>query len=293
MKRIDLHIHSSVSLDGEYTPSRLAALLSGAGLDIVSLTDHNSVRGVAEMSSAAETYGIRVIPGIELDCTLEGIDLHLLGYGINIEDGRFGKLEQHILGQKSKNSRKLMDILHEIGIFFDEEKVLTLSRDGIVVGETVAEAALLDERNRSNPLMEPYYPGGRRSDNPYVNFFWDYCSQGKPAFCPVSYPTFEQAHDLIAAAGGLSVIAHPSVTVGRSEPLIRHMAEYGVTGIEVYSSYHTREDISFYQSLARRLGLLESAGSDFHGKTKPGVIPGGIQPDHALELLKHERLQAR
>ena len=90
-----------------------------------------------------------------------------------------------------------MKILKDTGIFFEEEKVLAMSRDGVVVGETIAEAALADDRNSENPLLVPYREGGERSDNPYVNFFWDYCSQGKPAYLPVSYPSFEEAQNAL------------------------------------------------------------------------------------------------
>lgn len=173
-----------------------------------------------------------------------------------------------------------------------------MSRDGVVVGETIAEAALADDRNSENPLLVPYREGGERSDNPYVNFFWDYCSQGKPAYLPVSYPSFEEAQKLIADTGGISVIAHPINTVGRSRERISAMKEKGAAGLEVYSSYHKKEDVEWFHKLAEELGMLETMGSDFHGKTKPSVIPGGTGGDQKEEkslslldyLLKMHRI---
>lgn len=202
MSWLDLHMHSQISLDGEFSPERLAEICHDSGLKVVALSDHNSVRGVERMMTACSRFGIREIPAVELDCIFEGVDLHLLGYGIDFQDPRYRELEEDILSQKKKNSSEVMKILKDTGIFFEEEKVLAMSRDGVVVGETIGEAALADDRNSENPLLAPYREGGERSDNPYVNFFWDYCSQGKPAYLPVSYPSFEEAQKLIADTGG-------------------------------------------------------------------------------------------
>ena len=162
-----------------------------------------------------------------------------------------------------------------MGIRFEGRRIRQLSRDGIVTGEMIAEAALEDERNRNLSLLEPYRPGGARAENPYVNFFWDFCSQGKPAYFPADYPAFEEAQQLIEDTGGISVIAHPVNTVGKNRDRIRTMVKMGVSGLEVYSSYHTAEDVTWFHQLAEELELLETMGSDFHGKTKPSVVLGG------------------
>lgn len=279
MSWLDLHMHSQISLDGEFTPERLAEICRDSGIKVAALSDHNSVRGVERMMTACSRFGIRAIPATELDCTFDGVDLHLLGYGIDFQDSRYRELEEEILTQKKGNSTRMMKILKEAGILFDEEKVLALSRDGIVVGETIAEAALADDRNTDNPLLVPYRKGGERADNPYVNFFWDYCAQGKPAYLPVSYPSFEEAQKLITETGGISVIAHPINTVGRSRERIGALKEKGAAGLEVYSSYHEKEDIEWFHELVEELELLETMGSDFHGKTKPSVYPGRTGAD--------------
>ena len=275
MSWLDLHMHSEVSLDGEYSPKQLAGLCHEKGLKVAALSDHNSVRGVEEMMVSCARFGIRGIPAVELDSTFDGVDLHLLGDGIDYHDSRYAELENRILSRKKEISFRAMKILRDIGIIFEEEKVLALSRNGIVGGETIAEAALADERNLNNPLLLPYRPGGERGDNPYVNFFWDFCSQGKPAYFPADYPAFEEAQQLIEDTGGISVIAHPANTVGKNRDRIRTMVKMGVSGLEVYSSYHTAEDVTWFHRLAEELELLETMGSDFHGKTKPSVVLGG------------------
>lgn len=130
MSWLDLHMHSQISLDGEFSPERLAEICHDSGLKVVALSDHNSVRGVERMMTACSRFGIREIPAVELDCIFEGVDLHLLGYGIDFQDPRYRELEEDILSQKKKNSSEVMKILKDTGIFFEEEKVLAMSRDG-------------------------------------------------------------------------------------------------------------------------------------------------------------------
>lgn len=285
MGRIDLHMHSDISLDGEYTPKELAAMCGEHQITVAALSDHNSVRGVPEMTEACKELGICVIPAVELDCTCDGLDLHLLGYGIDTTDGRFGKNEQEIDRQSRAASEYMMTALLDRGILFERGEVMKLARNGIVIGEMIAEAALADERNRDNPLLAPYRPGGERGRNPFVNFYWDFCSQGKPAFYPIHYPSFEDAVELIRQTGGVPVLAHPAVTVGRRENMLSYMAEAGVEGIEVYSSYHQSEDILYYKKMAEKLQLFQTMGSDFHGKTKPSVLLGGTGADACEENL--------
>lgn len=274
--RPDLHLHSEFSLDGEYSPEDLARICCRHGVTWASLTDHNCVRGTRRFMEAARLEGVRAIAGTELDCICKNVDLHLLGYGIDAHDARYRAAEEEILEQKRETSRERVRILREMGIRFEERRIRQLSRDGIVTGEMIAEAALEDERNRNLSLLEPYRPGGARAENPYVNFFWDFCSQGKAAFLPIRYPSFEEACRLIRDTGGAAVIAHPVNTVGYQEDLICYMAQQGVEGLEVFSSYHSSEDIRYYQNIAKRYGLIMTAGSDFHGKTKPSVRPGHI-----------------
>lgn len=274
MSSIDLHMHSDISLDGEFTPTELAVMCKENKLEVVALTDHNSIRGIREMEKVLSQSRVRMIHGIELDCTYEELDLHVLGYGIDVEDKRFMEIEQDILSQEEATSEKRMEILLDMGILFEQSEVKKLARDGVVVGEMIAEAALEDKRNENNPLLTPYRVGGNRSENPYVNFFWDFCAQGKPAFLPIQYMSFTEAITLINKTGGIAVIAHPANTVKRNEKVITDMVQQGIVGMESYSSYHTSDDRQYYHELAERLGIMETMGSDFHGKNKPSVSLG-------------------
>lgn len=278
MNHVDLHMHSTYSSDGTYTPSELMELCAKAGLTTVALTDHNSARGVEEAAARAQALGLRLIPGIELDCVCQGVSIHLLGYGIRTEDATLYQVEEEVLKKEQKTSAERMRLVKETGIVFDGSFVLKNAWNGVVTGEMIGEAALREDCNHSHPLMKELYPGGSRSDNPFVNFYWDVCAPGKPAFVPVEYMAFEEAQRLIEKLGGISVIAHPGQNIGRRPELVQYMREQGVSGLEVYSSYHTLEQVRYYEELAEHLGLKKTAGSDFHGKTKPavklGVMPG-------------------
>ena len=276
MNHVDLHMHSTYSSDGSYIPSELMLLCADAGLTTVSLTDHNSARGVKEAGIKAGELGIHFIPGIELDCICQGISVHLLGYGIQTENERLYQAEKEVLEKERNASAERMRLVRKTGIIFDDEFVLKAAWNGVVTGEMIGEAALKEKGNRQHPLMKELYPGGARSDNPFVNFYWDVCSPGKPAYVPVGYMSFEQAHRLIKELGGVSVIAHPGQNIGKNADLIRYMKEQGVWGLEVYSSYHTLDQVQYYSQLAAQFGLQKTAGSDFHGKTKPSVKLGII-----------------
>lgn len=274
--KADLHIHSTYSSDGSYTPKEIINLCKKADLDLVALTDHNSTKGIKEAEERAAELGIQMITGVELDCVCKGTTLHLLGYGINPEDERMHQVEEQVLKGEQDASKEKIRLVKGLGIYFDEEEVWANSWNQVVTGEMIGEAALKDERNREHPLMRPLYPGGERSENPLVNFYWDVCSPGKPAFTPVEYMAFEQAQRLITDLGGISVIAHPGQTVKSDIALITYMKEMGVKGIEVYSSYHTIEQVSYYEKIADKLSLLRTPGSDFHGKIKPAVKLRGV-----------------
>ncbi len=271
---VDLHMHSIYSLDGEYTPSELVSLCKKKNLSMAALTDHNSVRGVDEFCKAAEAAGIAALTGIELDCIYNEVDLHLLGYNIDAVDKRYAQLEEAVLEQKRSSAQEYLRIFRDMGIHLDDKQMEKVSREGVYTGEMIAEVALADIRNENHPILVPYRLGGSRSDNPYVNFFWDYCAQGKEAYIPIEYITFEEALALITDTGGFAVIAHPSHTIGRCKETIEYMVSCGVRGLEVFSSYHTMDDISYYAQIAEELHLLKTAGSDFHGKTKPSVELG-------------------
>ena len=283
MGKIDLHMHSVISIDGELEPEEVVRRAQGQGIEAMALTDHNTVRGTKRALKEAEAFGIRLVEGVELDCVLGKRNLHLLAYGIDPENPVFAEIEGEILDQERRFSARRLEIFHEMGLKFDDDWVLSQNQYGLAVPEDIAMSALGDPGNEGCELLAPYRPGGSRSGNPYVNFYWDFASQGKAAYLKVSYRSFDELNRRMLDQGAVTVIAHPGATVDRDEDAIRYMVRAGVKGMEAYSSYHTPEQRAYYIGLARELGIAVTAGSDFHGRSKPSIRPGDTGCDGEAE----------
>lgn len=275
MSYIDLHMHSYYSDDGEFEPKQLIDLCLEKNIKYFSIADHNSVRGIKEAKEYCVGKNINIIPAIELDCTFNEINLHVLGYGIDYDKTVFYDIEDNIIKQEQFASKKRMKLVKELGIDFSDEVINSLSRNGVVNGEMIAEAAMKFDKNHENPLLMPYYENGSRSDNPYVNFYWDYCAQGKAAYAEVSFISLQEAINIIEESGGIPILAHPGNNIKENINLLEQIISCGIKGIEVYSSYHSKKQVEFYKKFSLKHKLLLTCGSDFHGKTKPSIVIGG------------------
>lgn len=285
MSYIDLHMHSFYSDDGEFKPETLVDLCLEKKLKYFSIADHNSVKAIAEAKEYCNGKGIEIIPAVELDCTIDNVNLHVLGYGIDYNSSIFNEIEDNIVLQEQAASQKRMKLIRELGIDFSDEDIALLSRNGVVNGEMIAEAAMKFDNGHVNPLLKPYYENGSRSDNPYVNFYWDYCAQGKPAYVKVKLISLQEAIKVIEGSGGVPILAHPGNNVKENMHLLEEIISWGIKGIEVYSSYHSKEQTSFYKEFALKNKLLLTCGSDFHGKTKPSISICGTDCENNEENI--------
>lgn len=296
MSRIDLHMHSIYSDDGEFDSKTLVQMCHQKGLTHFAITDHNSVKAIEEAKAACLEIGLKtgsepfLVTGIELDCTFSGINLHVLGYGIDDTNPVFQQIERAILLQEQEASLVRMEKIKALGIPFSDLKIHSLARDGVVTGEAIAEAAMAFDTLKENPLLIPYYENGSRSDNPYVNFYWDFCSQGKPAYAHIAYMSLQQAIEVIVKNGGVAVLAHPGNNIKEDVCLLEKIITQGIQGLEVYSSYHSHEQVAFYKDFALKHGLIMTSGSDFHGKIKPSIKIGSTDcqglESHIIKALK-------
>lgn len=283
--RIDLHIHSNVSRDAQYAPSTLVKMFQQANLKVISIADHNSIRGFDEAQRAIKDLklDLLLISGIELDCRYKGIDLHILGYGVDPKEPWFSVYEQMITDQDRKASKVRANMIRDLGIVLDDHALNKISIEGVLTGEMIAEVALQDKKNNENDVLKPYRKGGSRCDNPLINFYWDFLSQGKVAYVETDFVLASEAIQVIKNAGGLAVLAHPGNNIGMDETLLKGIIELGIDGIEVYSSYHSAEKIEFFRQKAQENGLLMTLGSDFHGKSKPTISLGNTDcPDETM-----------
>ena len=274
--RIDLHIHSNISKDAQYPPRRLMELCRQNGLKIISISDHNSIRGIFAAKEAIKDLkmDLIIIPAIELDCHFNGVELHILGYGIDPKEPWFTDYDNYINDEDRRVSEIRADKIRVLGIHLDPKALEHVSIDGILTGDMIAKVALSDARNADNTLLKPYREGGSRDDNPLINFYWDFLAQGKQAYVEVQFITAAEAVKRIKDAGGIAIFAHPGNNIGMDDDLLEEILQLDIDGIEVYSSYHTEEKTRYYRQKTLDHGILMTLGSDYHGKTKPAIKLG-------------------
>lgn len=283
---IDLHIHSSFSADGEIAPGELVRMAARAGLRRIAITDHNRAHAVPAAVAEGERLGVAVVPGIELDCDFGPVHLHVLGYGIDAAAPELEKLWQCVDANERAAAGEVMDRVETMGIAVDREKVYALAGENVAAPERIAEAALADPRNDGHELLVPFRPGGSRSDNPYVNFYWDLCGRGKPAHVAVEYITLDECVGVITGAGGVPVLAHPGQSLKEAPDIVPELARHGIRGVEAFSSYHSPEACRHWKRVAEESNLFITCGSDFHGKTKPAIAMGGHGAGDDTEAIR-------
>lgn len=286
---IDLHMHSLYSDDGEYTPTQLVDMCHEAGVKIMAIADHNWVKAIDEASARALELGMIYIPAIEIDCTYKGLNFHVVGYGIDDKNPIFNQLGENILTQELTCSAKKLELTNAMGFDLKKEQLDALSSNGVYTGEMFGEALLKDPRYSDHALLKPYREGGERSDNPYVNFYWDFYAQGKPCYTEVLFPNLEETIKIINENGGVAVLAHPGNNLKGCFELFDDMVKKGIQGVECFSSYHSEETNQYFYQKAKELNILFTCGSDFHGKTKPAIHLGEngcTNPEEVEDRLK-------
>lgn len=270
MHQNDLHIHSVYSSDGELNINNIADKCRATGIRVFSITDHNSVKGIEEAENIATRYEMKFIPGIEIDCNYNGTDLHVLGYHIDGKNNVFKTLEEEINLKVKESFGDMIQNLLKLGFKIDEKSVLKKANGKLPTGELIIEVMLSDEKFYT-PLLDPYMEGGEKSKMPYIDFYLDYFSQGKPAYVPVKFMDFKDAIALITNTGGIPVIAHPGLNFKGRENIAAELLEQGAHGLEVFNNYHDLEQICYFAELVVKRNAIMTAGSDFHGKTKPAI----------------------
>jgi hypothetical protein len=254
-RRVDLHAHTLYS-DGVLTPEAVVARALERSLAALAITDHDSVEGV-EPARVAAGSSLELVPGIEVSSSLNGVDLHILGYYLDPEDDELARSLARFREERLQRALSMVDCLRELGAPVDFDVVLELAGPGVVGRPHVAEALL--RAGHVETVEEAF----RRFIGSHAPAFVP-----RPAFRP------EGAIALVHAAGGVSVLAHPGATL--PDQVIEELAAAGLRGLEVWHPQHGAAAVRRFHSLARRLDLLETGGSDFHGwprGTELGELP--------------------
>jgi 3',5'-nucleoside bisphosphate phosphatase len=247
---IDLQAHSTVS-DGQLEPSAVADAAAKAGVTVMSLTDHDAVAGVPTAIAAAEAAGIECVPAVEMSCVhAYSDDLHMLGYWVDTD--AIAPACERAQQERVKRAREIIERLNALGAEVSFE-------------DAVAEAGAADSIGR------PHIARAAGAGPDLRPFFEEYLVPGAKAFVPRSWPSAEEAVQLIHGAGGAAVVAHPYWDV--AEPAqVRDLvaslrAEVGLEGIETFYPPHTREQTAHCLALCDEFDLVPTGSSDFHGPT--------------------------
>ncbi|HNY64364.1 MAG TPA: PHP domain-containing protein [Deltaproteobacteria bacterium] len=284
---IDLHIHTTHSSDGQYTPGEILRRASRIGLSTLAFCDHMEVAAGIEGLELAAGTGLELFTGVELSTAWEGRERHLLCYGFDPE----GKVVRSLISDAcSRIWGRMEEVLeHFRGLGFRLERE-EISGWGASVPTGVTMLRALSALNPDDPRVLRYTCGDR-SDSPYLNFYRDYALEGFGKSVLSELPDLFETVSLLRDEGVL-VLAHPGNVSG---DFLKKLKHEGLQGIEVYSSYHGPETMSCLRDLALSLGLLASAGSDFHGEAiKPGISLGDVQgrPDEALMEAVRESMSS-
>lgn len=260
--KVDLHTHTNYS-DGDLSPNELIKYAKEEGIEVLAITDHDTLNGIKNIKN---NYGIKIINGIEFSCKVDKGRMHLLGYGIDINNK---ELNDKINELRDNSLNTLLSIIVQIkvdyGIVFkyDDIKELINSNHHLGIPDL---ARLLMKYGYVNTVQEAF--------DKYLNDAYDKIRGTN------KWLTYDEAIKLIINSGGIPVLAHPkSLNLSKKELLIliKNMISFGLKGIEVIHSSHNEEDIKLYLDIVNELNLLISGGSDYHGKiTKPNIEIGKI-----------------
>jgi len=277
--RIDLHTHSNVS-DGTDTPAELVVAAAQAGLDVVALTDHDTFDGLDRAVAAGREHGVEVVRGLELSFSHQHQSVHLLAYGADPEAAALAQEMVRVREGRTGRLRPVLDLLEGLGVPVSEEQVMAQVGSSPSVGRPhIADA-----------LVEAGWVADRREA------FDRFLADGGPAH--VARYAIEVAHgiDLVHAAGGVAVIAHPWGR-GREgllppEFLAELVAEHHLDGIEVDHQDHDTDARARLWALVDELGVLGTGSSDYHGtgKTDHDLGVNTTRPEVYDELRKRLRV---
>ena len=289
---IDLHIHTIASSDGQHTPQEIFAMANSRGLTAIAFADHNSIGSVGEGISLSREFGIEFIPCLELNTLYLDHDLHMLAYFIDCQSRELKSWLEEIYEEKQRQAVRRIEKLNELGFVFSVDDVKKFSGDKIPTGISFLKAIRSREENKGDPRINRFVDGDR-SDSPYVNFYLDYLRGGESAFVPLETVDTFYVMGRIKQLGGIPVLAHPSDT---GDDIILRLVDGGLSGLEVFSSYHNEKEEEHFLSLAKECNLLVTAGSDFHGsEVKPDVKLGEVRGNsyELVEKLKDARAQLK
>jgi predicted metal-dependent phosphoesterase TrpH len=270
----DLQSHSTQS-DGSLAPSDVVARAAAAGVELLALSDHDTIAGVPEALAAAREHGIRLSPAAELSSVHgEHEDLHILGYEIDPSDPGLQAALEDFRADRGRRIMAMADRLRELGFSLDDSSFA--ARESL--GRPHLADAVLAHPDNAERLAREGITGKRELFPPYL-------VPGAAAYVARSRPTVEEAVEVIHAAGGVAIWAHPFWDIEDREKVldtVRYFAARGLDGVECFYAEHSREQTLILHDECEARGLLSTGSADFHG------------PDHDhFSRFRHFELHGR
>lgn len=258
---IDMHIHTTFS-DGTYTPSNVIDLAHKTGLKAIAITDHDTIDGIQFAKQKAKDLNIELIEGIEFSCGYNSIEIHILGYFLDITNKDFLSLLDSLKKTRDKRNKELIKKLQSIGIKLCLDDVASVCGGNLITKAHFAKA-----------LVEKGYAKTTQ------DAFNIYLGKNKPAYISRDLIDYKQAIKYIKNTGGKAVLAHPYIyklSEKELETLIKNLKENNIDGIECYYPSNTTNQTNHLLNLAKKYNLKITAGSDFHGDNRKEVTLGNI-----------------
>ena len=270
---VDLHTHSTAS-DGEKSPSELVLSAKDSGLDVLALTDHDTVDGLEEAAKAAKSAGLVFVPGIEINVQWPTGEFHLLGLGLKEMSASMKALIKKLKENRVDRNKKILAALRNNGFEVSYEEFLESQSSGH------------SEDTLGRPHMAAYLTQ-KKIVKDRQKAFDKYLSKGTPFFVDFEGAALEDAVGAVLDSGGVPVIAHPLslyVGWGKIGGVLGSIKDAGVQGLEAWHPGAKEGECRRLERLARELGFFVTAGSDFHGPhvradRKLGKTAGGYKID--------------
>lgn len=271
---IDLHSHTTAS-DGALSPSELVAAAVERGLDVLGITDHDTVGGIEEATRAAAEVGVRVVPGIELGAESGGRSVHILGLLLDPASPELAATLSAYRAERVERARMMVGRLRHLGYEITFEDVLDQAK-GEVVGRPHVARALI-ARGYIEKIRDAFTP--------------ELLADGGGAYVPRRTLGPREAVALLRRAGGVAVLAHPGVAhhegpsqIDRVDALVRELAGAGLAGIEVDHPDHDPDARAAMAALAAELDLVPTGGTDFHHPLGPPLGTCTTSPEALARL---------
>jgi 3',5'-nucleoside bisphosphate phosphatase len=252
----DLQAHSTCS-DGTLAPAAVAARAAAEGVEVMALTDHDTVEGVEEARAAARENGLRFSSAAELSAVHRpDADVHILGYELRLDHGLLDALKG-FRADRARRIEAMAERLRELGLDVDDRELRARREQGLPLGRPHLASAVLSDANAAR-LDEL---GVRDRDSLFAALL----VPGAPAYVPRTRPTTADAIAAIHAVGGVAVWAHPYWDEDDPLPVLERFVEEGIDGVECFYATHTEAQVRTLHAACRERDLLITGSADFHG----------------------------